>query len=176
MKDSHNPVRQESSSLLFHGIINTGKGTFSNMTIPGHALLSDAPCDWPEVIHPGSLNVLIGQDGYPDELFSRCQGELVQKLDSGTFAPTFVIAGAAISKNRLQPTPEIQRKGDAQVWRAQIHNRDNGQAVACWVLRRIGSARKDGLEVVASERLRDRLNLADGTHVTLELYGHWENS
>jgi hypothetical protein len=142
------------------------------MTIPGRAELSFAPTDWPETLHPGSLNVLIADNGYPDEFF-RFPGEGVQKLDSGCFVPAFVIPGAAIVNNSLRPTADNARRGDAQVWRAELRCRETGQAGSCWVLRRIGSARLTGLELVAAERLRDKMSLADGARVAVELDGYW---
>lgn len=168
--------QQETNHLTFHGVVKGGIEKFSDMMIPGRAKLSDAPADWPDVIHPGSLNVLIPDNGFPAEFLNRCQGELIQKLDCGCFVPAFVIPSAAITNNEVRPTNDNPRRGDAQVWRAQIHNLDNGRSVACWVLRRIGSGIRQQIELVASGRLRDKIGLVDGTRVTVELQGDWRNN
>jgi len=160
--------------LTFRGYIGSGVGRYSEMTIPGRAALPDAPNDWPETLQSGSLNVKIASDGYPNELLSRCNGELVQKLDSQVFCPTFEIPRNAIQNNKLKPEPDQPRRGDAQVWRAALLVPDRQVPFDCWVLRRFGSRVKEQLEIVSDKHLRTELGLVDGANVVVHLYGTWE--
>ncbi len=87
--------------LVFRGHIGSGVGNYSKMVIPGRTALACAPDDWPETLYPGSLNVKIVKDRYPDELLARCAGKLLQKLDSQVFSPAFEIPHDAIKGNKL---------------------------------------------------------------------------
>lgn len=160
-------------ALTFHGHIEPGVGRYSKMTIPGRAAFPDAPNDWPETLQPGSLNVKISADGYPKELLSRCNGELVQKLDSQMLSPEFEIPRNAIQNNKLKPKPDKPRGGDAQVWRASLIVPNRQVPFDCWVLRRFGSRIREQLEIVSDIHLRTELGLVNGTAVVVHLYGTW---
>jgi hypothetical protein len=161
------------TELRFQGTVNRGIGRFSDMTIPGRAGVTDPPRDWPDAMYPGSLNVLIADDGWPAELMTRCTGEWIQRLDCGDFVPAFTIPQSAITNNRLRPTIKNPRRGDAQVWRARIENAENSMSADCWLLRRIGSGLTRQIELVASERLREKIALADGAYVSVTVQGQW---
>jgi hypothetical protein len=49
--------------LEFEGTVINGLGTHSELLVPGRALLPQAPTDWPETVHPGSLNLRVAS--YP---------------------------------------------------------------------------------------------------------------
>jgi len=57
----------------FIGNVRSGKGKHSELVIPGIADLNHAPTAWPDKFHPGSLNVGIVKDGYPESFMGeRC--------------------------------------------------------------------------------------------------------
>jgi CTP-dependent riboflavin kinase len=143
------------------------------MVIPGRLAFAAAPDDWPETLHPGSLNVKIAEDGYPVQLLNRCPGTLVEKLDSRMFAPAFEIPRDAIENNGLKPKRNKPRRGDAQVWRALLAFPTHARPVECWVLRRFCSTIKRQLEIVSDKHLRKEFGLVDGVQVAVKLHGMW---
>jgi hypothetical protein len=163
------------ATLVFKGRIKAGIGKFKQMEIPGCHVLQAAP-DWPEKLCPGSLNIVVDDDGYPAEFLRRCSGEWVKKLDSECFRPAFTIPGKSISKNKLVPKPDNPRRGDAQVWRATLSVPKRGRCERCWLLRRFGSGLGKQLELVARDKLRDKLDLKDGDEVELFVDGEWAGS
>jgi hypothetical protein len=73
----------------------------------------------------------------------------------------------------LTPDRGMPRRGDAQVWRAELRwGVDDVEHIGCWALRRFGSNVGEQLEFVAGERLRDR-GLSNSTQVRALLYGKW---
>ena len=143
------------------------------MEIPGRATLPQAPEDWPEELYRGSLNVRIRANGYPADFVQRGLPVSVETLDNGLFEPAFEIRHDQIGGNTLSPSREMHRRGDAQVWRAEIHRAiDPLFAVSCWALRRFGSNVGEQLEFVSRERLRNG-NLPNYTPVTVHLFGRW---
>lgn len=136
------------------------------MVIPGRSTLEAAcPDAWPEVLHPGTLNVRINPEGRPPG-FDTLDG--VSVLDTGVVASAFIIPQNRINGNTLCPTPENQRKGTAQVWRADLEHANGCQP--CWALRRIGSGYRDVLEVVSEYYLRDLIGLQNGDSVAVVLH------
>lgn len=161
--------------LTFRGVIAAGIGKYSELTIPGCRELPNAPEDWPEALHPGSLNVKIRQDGFPELLLIRCSGDRIQRLDSKIFEPEFVIPGSQIKQNRLKPTLELPCRGDAQIWPAIVRKACNGDGFRCWLVRRLGSGLRDQLELVSDRHLRSAYSLIDGTAVEVTILGCWSN-
>lgn len=159
--------------LTFRGHVGRGRGGHSKMVIPGRLALPTAPHDWPDRLHPGSLNVKIAEDGYPVQLLQRCPGTLVEKLDSQIFAPAFEIPRDLIENNGLGPKRNMPRRGDAQVWRAELVIATRAYPVDCWVLRRFCSTIKRQLEIVSDKHLRAEFGLDDGAEVTVKLHGKW---
>lgn len=143
-----------------------------DLYVPGRGELLSAPDDWPERLHPGSLNV--GIDTYPDDLARRGLPNRTEALDSGLFLPTFEIAREQFRNNLLVPRPDVPRGGDAQVWRAKLIVADTGTSISCWALRRFGSRVREQLEFVAERRLRDE-GLVDRLRVHAVLLGRWRD-
>jgi|GraSoiStandDraft_55_1057291.scaffolds.fasta_scaffold67281_4 hypothetical protein len=60
---AHRNVRHsrqyQMTELVFGGVVSSGIGHHAELYVPGRAELSTAPADWPERLHPGSLNVSI---------------------------------------------------------------------------------------------------------------------
>lgn len=159
--------------LVFGGIVSPGVGRHSTLLVPGRSVLPQAPADWPEVLYPGSLNVLV--DRYPAELRGHGLANHVVELDSGRFAPEFEILRAQFRNNLLSPRPGVPRGGDAQVWRARLSVESVGLAISCWALRRFGSAVGEQLEFVAERRLLND-GLQYGNRVQVSLLGRWRNA
>ena len=161
-------------TLTFFGTVSEGIGRFSTtLRIPGRAELPNAPCDWPEQLYPGSLNVCIREGGHPPELHNRGLQLSVESLDSGRFAPEFEIPWTLIGNNTLRPVPGKPRRGDAQVWRTEIRVIGTPDpAITCWALRRFGSQVGEQLEFVSGGRLRSR-GLGYNPSVIVDLVGRW---
>lgn len=157
--------------LEFMGKIVNGRGHHAELGIPGRILLPNAPEGWPEMLCPGSLNVLVNR--YPQEFRARGLPDSVRTLDSGGFRPAFAIPPRLMSNNKLIPTSDAPSRGTAQVWRATITA--NGITAQSWVLRRIGSGLRDELELVSSEALRAVLG-TDRTRdwpAEVTMWGQW---
>lgn len=126
-------------------------GCHASLFVPGRALIAQADEDWPLTLYPGSLNIRV--DSLPPQLKEKGLPASVEALDNRLFAPAFEIRRDQFGNNKLRPTPEMPRRGDAQVWRAKIMT-DGREIVECWVLRRFGSRVEEQLEIVANRRLR----------------------
>jgi len=157
------------TELVFGGVVTGGIGCHATLHVPGRAELRAAPADWPERLHPGSLNVAVDQ--YPREFMSRRLTNRISELDKGWFVPEFELLRGQFRNNKQGPRPGVPRGGDAQVWRALLSH-DGGTAIRCWALRRFGSQVGEQLEFVADGRLRDS-GLDDGLRVRAALLGEW---
>lgn len=160
--------------LEFAGSVVNGIGRHSELVIPGRLKIPGCPNDWPEELFPGSLNVLVTR--YPDEFVSRGFPPVVTTLDVAGFEPQFSIARHLMHNNTLVATPAMPRRGDAQVWMASLVASE--QEVRCWVLRRIGSALREQIELVSNVKLRDNLNLSRERRwpVVVKMFGYWRTS
>jgi hypothetical protein len=151
--DDH-PMRK----LEFSGAVRSNQGAFSQeMVIPGRKSLVLAPEDWPAKLAPGTLNIAIHDDGFPNELDRLGKGDGLKKLDEGKFRPELAIPPWRIVGNTLQPTPDEPVRGSAQVWRAELEVASTGEVATCWMLRRLGSDIVSQIELVSDEHLRRRL-------------------
>jgi hypothetical protein len=160
-------------TLRFKGVVRAGIGKFSKQLIlPKRSSLSREIRDWPDVPQPGTLNVRV-KDGFPAEFLEAFGQSNVQLLDSRRFAPEAELNWQEIGGNTLPPQPHRPDRGNAQVWRATLRNLTTGAECLCWALRRIGSGLSVDFELVAGEKLRDKLALADGAPVEIDLYGEW---
>jgi hypothetical protein len=141
--------------LVFRGVVTRGCGRYgAELQIPGHALVPDAPRDWPTELHPGSFNVRVS---------APCPQPLtcVTDLDKRGFPPEFELR---VKEKRPQPIPDL-----AQAWRATLLHDGRQTAVPCWALRRYKSDLSDVLELVQGFCIRDR-GFDDGDAVTVTLY------
>jgi len=85
-----------------------------------------------EEFHPGSLNVGIRADGYPQGFASpETGGKGVTPLDDRVIEPTLVLPWNKIANNRLVPSQGNQ-KGDRSILARDSHIRDTGGNVDCW--------------------------------------------
>ena len=156
----------ERRQLLFEGEIVSGAGKYAELEFPGKEELPGAPEEWPESLCPGSLNVMVLEEGYPAGFDAPERGGRgVQVLDDDVFAPSFFIPGALIGGNMLLSESD-PRRGSAQVWRAILRVGGNSQEYGCWVVRRLGSrVGKDRtgnvLEIMSDKRLRHELGVGD---------------
>ena len=133
------------------------------MLIPGRNALVLAPGDWPERLAPGTLNIAIHDDGFPEDLHFLGKHRGLRNLDEGDFHPALVIPPWRIQGSTLQPTADEPVRGSAQLWRAELAVLSIGESATCWMLRRLGSEIVSQIELVSHEHLRSRLNLPDGT-------------
>ena len=162
------------ATLRFIGVVRKGVGRFAaELTLPTRDRMSVPIRDWPEAPQPGTLNVRINSDGFPNDFLEFFDGPDVRYLDSRRFAPEAELKASDIGNNTLPPLPERPDRGSAQVWRALLRNLETGEEQQCWVLRRIGSGLVKDLELVAGENLRDSLRLYDGTPVEIDMDGTW---
>jgi hypothetical protein len=157
--------------LIFEGAVVGGLGRFGReMEVPGRALLSDAPLDWPESLARGTLNFRVRELAAPlrDHRWSS-----IQRFDRQEFVAAFEIPQNAIRSNTLGPEPGAPEKGRAQLWRARLETEQG--AASCWVLRRIGSGYTTVLELVSERRIREEIGLPIGTNwpARLRMYGSW---
>ena len=159
------------AEIVFGGFVWPGIGQHSELHVPGRAELPTAPPDWPEKLHPGSLNVRVRT--YPPEFQSHGLSDSVHQLDLGRFVGAFEILRDEFGNNQLRPRPDCERRGDAQVWRAFLLPEQKATRIECWALRRFGSGVGEVLEFVADRRLRDHGLEEHGTPVTAFLIGDW---
>jgi hypothetical protein len=118
--------------LEFIGKVRSNKGRFAKeMVIPGRENLLVVPPDWPTQLAPGTLNVEIDSNGFPNGFDEIGDGDGLRKLDNGQFTPVLTIPREKIAGNTLKPTPDEPTKGTAQVWRADINVIATGQATTC---------------------------------------------
>ena len=161
------------TTLRFKGLVRPGMGKFSKkLVLPSRSSLSKEIRDWPDVPQPGTLNVRV-KDGFPAEFINAFEQPNVQLLDTRRFAPEAELDWTEIKGNTLPPQPDRTDRGNAKVWRAKLRNLSTGDECSCWVLRRIGSGLSVDIELVAGEKLRDRLALIDQTPVEIDLDGEW---
>jgi hypothetical protein len=155
-------------TLIFHGVIAKGVGKYAELHVPGKNEIDQVPADWPLVLCKGSLNVRVNPSGYPAFFATRGLPNKVSSLDQNCFPSCFQIAHDRFGNNQLRPTTTDPRRGTAQVWRASLDA--NGHHIACWVLRRYGSALVDVLELLSDKHLRQKYGLADDQHAIVTLY------
>jgi hypothetical protein len=161
------------TEIVFGGVVSSGIGHHATLYVPGRAELRNAPADWPERLHPGSLNVSVDQ--YPPEFMNRGLRNSVSELDLGRFVPEFEILRDQFQNNKIEPRPDLPRGGDAQVWRTRLRHDGVGAVIKCWTLRRLGSQVGEQLECVAGRRLRD-FGLDEGLRVEVALLGEWRDA
>jgi hypothetical protein len=157
--------------LRFAGTIVNGIGKHRELVVPGCNEFTCPAADWPERLFPGSLNVRVLS--YPDEFVRRGLRSAMDTLDSVGFEPEFAIPQALLGNNRLTPVLGMPDRGKAQVWRASVCA--NNVTLACWVLRRIGSALTQQIELVSSVHMRALLG-ADNTRdwpAVVAMQGRW---
>jgi hypothetical protein len=159
--------------LDFHGYIAAGSGRHNELVIPGRLQMPAAPADWPERLHPGSLNVRLFRDRLPPALSAGGRRATVEIFDLELFQPEFEIPHDRIGNNSFG-RERGPRGGDAQVWRASLFvDGERVDTPQCWVLRRFGSRVGEQLELVSGARLRDVTLLADGRVVVVRVLGRW---
>jgi hypothetical protein len=153
--------------LTFRGRVTPGIGLFSlQIVVPGRAQLgADAPPDWPALLSPGTLNVRVSSNGWPDAIDQRRQ---IEQVDNGEFRPALVIPHQRIENNTLGPREGHPLCGTGQAWRAEFSIRD--QKASCWILRRIGSGYRDVIELVSDSNLRAKYSLTDDDSVLLDAW------
>jgi len=157
--------------LEFIGTVQTGNGKFAqDMVIPGHGDLFMAPIDWPTELAPGTLNIKINDDGFPDGFNENGSGDGLIKFEEGKFRPTLLISPWKIPGNTLKDDSDHPTRGMAQLWRAELQVIATGKVTTCWMLRRLGSDITSEIELVAEEHLRSRLNLSDGMVVKVTVW------
>jgi len=158
--------------IRFKGRVRTGKGKHNQMVIPGRKALRSPPDAWPESFYPGSLNVGVPSDGYPDGFHDPdIGGAGVAQLDGGIPTPALVLPWNDIENNGLKPKPGKPRRGTGQFWSAVLTVASTGKTQECWVFRRINSTIKRQLEIIADCRLRNALSLNDGDEVYVDFLG-----
>jgi hypothetical protein len=157
--------------LQFRGTVRSNQGAFSQeMVIPGRHGLVLAPEDWPEELAPGTLNIAINDDGFPNDFDQLGEGDGLKKLGGRSFWPALSIPPWRILGNTLQPTKHELLRGSAEVWRAELEVASTGEHAPCWMLRRLGSDIVSEIELVSDEHLRSRLNLRDGMDVKVTVW------
>jgi len=150
---------------IFKGEISSGIGKHTELYVPGYNQLVKAPENWPEKLHPGSLNVRISSTGYPSIFSEREGAPSIFTLDEGIIPCAFEIPYDSFGNNALRPTAQMPKRGTAQVWRSTLAIVE--QEIDCWVLRRYGSMVGEVLEVVSHVHLRTAYELQDGQRVQL---------
>jgi len=149
------------NELQFRGKIKSGLGKHKKLVIPSKTVLRNVPENWPVKFYPGSLNIKIDENGYPDNFHELGQNIGVMKFDEGLFPPCLIIPKELIVNNT---------KGDGQVWLANICTINSNDIETCWVLRRKGSSVKKQLEIISEHCLREKMKLEDGMSITVLMY------
>jgi len=163
-------IKEKQGMIRFRGKVQRGKGKHNHMVIPGRYDIADPPADWPNQFFPGSLNVRIPKNGYPDGFQDPENGGIgIVALDERILEPSLVLRWDAIENNGLKPRPGKPRRGTGQFWPAKLTVVSTGQSADCWVFRRINSTIKRQLEIISDSFLRSTLSLDDGTEVSVDL-------
>jgi hypothetical protein len=164
-------------SMRFFGVAAEGCGRFAEeLILPTKDRLSQPIRDWPDLPAEGTLNVHIEESGFPPEYLANFKEASFRCLDTRLFVPEAELPWTDIGGNTLPPTPSRPDRGRAQVWRATIINVKREAMHLCWVLRRIGSALRVELELVADENLRNAMLIEDGTKVEVRMEGTWKRA
>src|SRR5260370_18677487 len=100
--------------------IGTVQANTQEMVIPGRDDLFLAPKDWPMQLAPGTLNIQVNDDGFPEGFEEIGKGDGLKKLDEGKFRAALVIPQRLIAGNPVKPDPDHPTRGFAQVWRAEL--------------------------------------------------------
>lgn len=154
----------KSKSLIFNCVVADGMGMYSELDFPSHPM-------WPEKMQAGSLNARINSDGFPKSLDKMGKsGYGVQKLDNKKFSSLFNIAQQDIGNNSLGPTPQEPERGIAQVWKCSVSVDNSHVEFDAWMVRRIGSAYMDVIELMSDKHLRDSYGLQSGMPITLKVH------
>jgi len=107
--------------LEFRGVYASGANLFAKqIRIPGNSDFTKAIKGWPALVHPGTMNVKVSPDGFPQELISRFGSKSVKHFDSRLFKPIVEFPANAIGGNTLRPSEASPDRGNAQVWSAKI--------------------------------------------------------
>jgi hypothetical protein len=157
--------------LEFIGTVRTGNGKFAqDMVIPGQADLFLAPIDWPTQLAPGTLNIKVNDDGFPEGFEEIGSRDGLKKLEEGKFRASLGISSWRIQGNTLKYDSDNPTRGMALLWRAELQVIADGRVTTCWMLRRLGSDITSEIELVAEEHLRSRLNLCDDVAVKVTVW------
>lgn len=162
--------------IVFKGCIVNGRGGHSELYVPGKNELQESHPKWPLKLCPGSLNIKINNDGYPNELKISGLSETVKSLDTSLFQAAFEIKQDQFGNNLLTPTDAMPNRGDAQVWKSTL--KTNNASIPCWVLRRYDSGLTQELEVVSDINIRNEHGFTKETNwaCEIELFGKWVNT
>ena len=165
------------AELKFRGAYARGANLFARQIhIPGDSEFTKTIKGWPAVVHPGTMNVKISPDGFPQELISRFGSKSVKHFDSRLFKPIIELTANVIGGNTLLPTETEPSRGNGQIWGTTITEQKSQNKMDCWVFRRIGSGYTDVLECVAGESISTALRLKHEDLVTVVMYGSWADS
>jgi hypothetical protein len=171
-ESNYSSIGRMMTMIRFKGKVRSGKGKHNQMVIPGRNALASPPDSWPESFCPGSLNVGIACDGYPNGFQDPDSGGTgAVQLDEGSPTPALVIEWNQIKNNGLKPKAGKPRRGTGQFWPAVLTVVSTGQTQQCCVFRRINSKIKRQLEIIAHCSLRDTLCLNDDAEVCVDLWG-----
>lgn len=156
--------------IRFRGKVRSGKGKHNQMVIPGRDSLAHPSAHWPDRFFPGSLNIGIPPDGYPNGFRDPDNGGMgVAALDQGIPKPLLVLPWDKIENNGLRPKPGKPTRGTGHFWRAILTVVATGRSTGCWIFRRIDSTINRQLEIISESPLRSALSLDDGTEVLVDL-------
>lgn len=159
--------------ITFIGEVVNGRGTHSELFVPGRVELNSSHVNWPTKLSPGSLNIKIRHNGYPIEFSQHKLRATVSSLDKSLFKAAFEIKREQFRNNILFPSKHTPNGGDAQVWISKLEV--NNRLIPCWVLRRYGSRLRTELEVVSDVKIRTTISLSTDIDwpCKLYLYGEW---
>ncbi|MCB9991628.1 MAG: hypothetical protein H6867_09740 [Rhodospirillales bacterium] len=159
-------------SLIFKGTVEDGLGRYSSLRFPGSQEINGAPKDWPgpKQMTPGSLNCHV-TDFAANFKTAVEKGMAVLQLDHDLLRPAFTVPADLIKNNSLRPAPGMHpRRGDANVWRCAVENLESGISFDAWLVRRIGSAYSDIIELMSSQKLRPAYDLESGTPIKVTAF------
>jgi hypothetical protein len=152
--------------IYIHGKVVRGCRKFRDQIFLPADLLSGHE-DWMPSFVQGTLNVEFLISTLP--ICYQLHG--LRTLDlNDSFSPSIYRPGTDVPSNTIGPSDQNPRRGDLQLWRAILRNRQTQTEHNCFLIRRVESGYTDKAEILGQHNFRENWNFSDGHQVSIEVF------